>query len=104
VIVGLDGGYVRSRHRRPERNFEVTAGKVIGASGDQHRFAFARNGGSTDQFARVMVRAGVRRGTPAIVLSDGDAGLWYLQRQVLPDAAIVLDWLQASRPLTARTR
>jgi hypothetical protein len=27
-IVGLDGGYVRSRHRRPERNFEVIAGKV----------------------------------------------------------------------------
>ncbi len=22
VIVGLDGGYGRSRHRRPERNFE----------------------------------------------------------------------------------
>src|ERR1700732_3439799 len=82
VIVGLDGGYVRSRHRRPERNFEVIAGKVIGASGNQHRFAFARNGGSTDQFARVMVRAGVRGGTPATVLSDGDAGLWHLQRQV----------------------
>jgi hypothetical protein len=92
VVVGLDGGYVRSRHRRPERNFEVVAGKVIGASGNQHRFAFARNGGSTDQFARVMVRAGVRGGTPATVLSDGDAGLWHLQRQVLPDAATVLDW------------
>ena len=32
AIVGLDGGYVRSRHRRPERNFEVIAGKVIGAA------------------------------------------------------------------------
>jgi hypothetical protein len=30
VIVGLAGGYVRSRHRRPEHNFEVIAGKVIG--------------------------------------------------------------------------
>src|SRR4051812_4520741 len=28
VVVGLDGGYVRSRHR-PERPFEVVAGKVI---------------------------------------------------------------------------
>jgi hypothetical protein len=28
-MIGLDGGYVRSRHRRPERNFEVIAGKVI---------------------------------------------------------------------------
>ena len=32
VVVGLDGGYVRSRHR-PERHFEVVAGKVIDARG-----------------------------------------------------------------------
>jgi hypothetical protein len=92
VIVGLDGGYVRSRHRRPERNFEVIAGKVIDPDGTQHRFAFARNGGSATQFAGALVRAGVREGTPATVLSDGDAGLWHLQRCVLPDAEIVLDW------------
>src|SRR5215211_7405999 len=30
VVVGLDGGYVRSRYR-PERHFEVVAGKVIDA-------------------------------------------------------------------------
>ena len=60
VIVGLDGGYVRSRHRRPERNFEVVAGKVIGCDGAQHRFAFARNGASAEQFARALVRTGVR--------------------------------------------
>jgi hypothetical protein len=29
VVVGLDGGYVRSRHRRPGYNFEVVAGKVL---------------------------------------------------------------------------
>ena len=46
VVVGLDGGYVRSRHR-PERHFEVIAGKVIDARGAQHRFAFARNGQAT---------------------------------------------------------
>jgi hypothetical protein len=92
VIVGLDGGYVRSRHRRPERNFEVIAGKVIDARGAQHRFAFARNGGAADDFARALVRAGVRSGTPSTVLSDGDAGLWNLQRTVLPGATIVLDW------------
>ena len=92
VIVGLDGGYVRSRHRRPERNFEVIAGKVIGADGTQHRFAFARNGGSAEQFARALVRTGVRDRTPATVLSDGDAGLRNLQRRVLPEATVVLDW------------
>ncbi len=33
VVVGLDGGYVRSRHRQEERHFEVVAGKVIDAGG-----------------------------------------------------------------------
>ena len=92
VIIGLDGGYVRSRHRRPERNFEVIAGKVIDADGTQHRFAFARNGESVEQFARALVRAGVRGHTPTTVLSDGDAGLRNLQRCVLPEATAVLDW------------
>jgi hypothetical protein len=91
VIVGLDGGYVRNRHRRPERNFEVIAGKVIGPGDTQHRFAFARNGGSAAELAGVLVRAGVREGMPATDLSDGDAGLWHMQRQAQPVAAIVLD-------------
>jgi hypothetical protein len=88
----LDGGYVRSRHRRPERNFEIIAGKVIDASGAQHRFAFARNGGAADDFAHTMARAGVRSETACTVLSDGDAGLWNLQRTILPGATVVLDW------------
>ncbi|HEX3992158.1 MAG TPA: hypothetical protein VHX39_13380 [Acetobacteraceae bacterium] len=92
VIIRLDGGYVRSRHQRPERNFEVIAGSVIDASGTQHRFAFARNGGSADDFARALVRAGGRSGTPPTVLSDGDAGSWDWQRAVLPTATVVLDW------------
>jgi hypothetical protein len=33
IIVRLDGGYVRSRHRQDERHFEVIAGKVIDAQG-----------------------------------------------------------------------
>jgi hypothetical protein len=92
VIVGLDGGYVRSRHRRPERNFEIVAGKVIDSEGGVRRFAFPRNGASAEQFALALVRSGVRGGTPATVLSDGDEGLRNLQRRVLPKATVVLDW------------
>jgi hypothetical protein len=44
VVVGLDGGYVRNRHRAEGRRFEVIAGKVIHADGAQHRFAFTRTG------------------------------------------------------------
>src|SRR4051812_26531376 len=82
VVVGLDGVYVRSRHR-PERHFEVVAGKVIDARGAQHRFAFARNGPETasEAFRQALAAAGVRADTPATVLCDGDAGLWRLQHE-----------------------
>lgn len=92
VVIGLDGGYLRSRHRRPERNFEVIAGKVLHHDGSQHRFLFARNGDSEREFSAAIVSAGIRPGTPATVLSDGDTGLWKLQRQVVPQATLVLDW------------
>jgi hypothetical protein len=115
VAVGLDGGYVRSRHRQEERHFEVVAGKVIDARGAQHRFAFARNGPETASaaFRQALAAAGVRADTSATVLCDGDAGLWRLQREALPGATIVLDWwhaavrfehvLQAARGLGAGT-
>src|SRR4051794_19974326 len=61
VMVGLDGGYVRSRHRQEERHFEVVAGKVIYAHGAQHRFAFARNGpaAASAAFREALAAAGV---------------------------------------------
>jgi hypothetical protein len=98
VVVGLDGGYVRSRHQQEERHFEVVAGKVIDAHGAQHRFAFARNGpaASSEAFRQALAAAGVGADTPATVLCDGDAGLWRLQREVLPGAMIVLDWWHAA--------
>ena len=95
VVVGLDGGYVRNRHRSEGRRFEVIAGKVIQAGGaQQHRFAFARTGptATAEAFRRALAAAGVDANTPATVLCDGDAGLWRLQREVLPGAAVVLDW------------
>jgi hypothetical protein len=94
VVVGLDGGYVRNRRGGEGRHFEVIAGKVIDAEGEQHRFAFVRNGPVTasDAFQQVLAAAGVNADTPATVLCDGDAGLWRLQHETLPDATVVLDW------------
>jgi hypothetical protein len=115
VVVGLDGGYVRSRHRHEERHFEVVAGKVIDADGNQPRSAFARNSPSiaSAAFKQALAAAGVQADTPATVLCDGDAGLWRLQREALPEAIVVLDWwhaavrfehaLQAARGLGAGT-
>ena len=115
VVVGLDGGYVRSRHRAAERHLEVAAGKVIDAGGAQHRFAFPRTGRATtaEAFRQALAAAWVDADTPATVLADGGAGLRRLQRAVLPDATAVLDWwhvavrfehaLQAARGLGAGT-
>jgi hypothetical protein len=100
VVVGLDGGYVRSRHGQGGRHFEVVAGKVLDADGDQHRFAFARNGraASAEALRQALAAAGVGADTPATVLCDGDAGLWWLQREALPGAMAVLDrWHAAVR-------
>ncbi len=98
VVVGLDGGYVRDRHRDAGRRFEVIAGKVIRADGTQHRFAFVRDGQvpASEAFRRALAAAGVGANTPATVLCDGDAGLWQLQREVLPNATPVLDWWHAA--------
>lgn len=98
VVVGLDGGYVRSRHRQDERHFEVIAGKVIDAQGGQSRFAFTRNSPTiaSDAFKQALAVAGVTADTPAAVLCDGDAGLWRLQREALPNATVVLDWWHAA--------
>jgi hypothetical protein len=107
VVVGLDGG--------EGRHFEVIAGKVIKASGVQHGFALVRNGpvAASDAFRQALAVAEIHADTPATVLCDGDAGLWRLQRAVLPHATVVLDWwhaavrfehaLQAARGLGAGT-
>jgi hypothetical protein len=98
VVVGLDGGYVRSRHRQDERHFEEIAGKVIDAQSGQSRFAFARNSPTiaSGAFKQALAVAGVTADTPATVLCDGDAGLWRLQREALPNATVVLDWWPAA--------
>jgi hypothetical protein len=115
VVVGLDGGYIRHRHRADGRRFEVIAGKVIHADGAQHRVAFTRTGpaATAEAFRAALAAVGVNVDTPATVLCDGDAGLWRLQREVLPGATVVLDWwhaavrfehaLQAARGLGANT-
>jgi hypothetical protein len=71
----------------------------IAAQGSQSRFAFARNSpaiASGGAFRQVLAMAGVTADTPATVLYDGDAGLWRLQREALPNATVVLDWWHAA--------
>src|SRR3954468_1137193 len=68
------------------------------AEGVQRRFAFARDGqaASAETLRQALAAVGVTANTPATVLRDGDAGLWRLQREVLPGATLVLDWWHAA--------
>ena len=98
LIVGFDGGYVRNRHQRPERNFEVIAGKALDSGGHAARFAFVRNGGTdaASAISLALQHFGANESTSVTVLTDGDAGLRAIQQQVLPDADHVLDWFHIS--------
>jgi hypothetical protein len=101
LIVGLDGGYVGNRHQRPERNFEVIAGKALDGDGQATRFAFARKGGPEAMSAvdLAMRQCGVTETTSITLLTDGDVGLRAVQQQVAPEAEHVLDWFHiAMRP------
>ena len=93
LVMGLDGGYVKSRQAW-EHNFEITAGKLLGEDGECVRFAFA-----TNEYERGIrqIRPGlealrVDEQTQITVLSDGDAGLRTVQREVVSKAEHVLDW------------
>ena len=94
VVLGLDGGYVRNRQPRPERTFEVVAGKVLDDAEQATRFAFVREGSASggDAIARVLRRHGTTAQTRVTVLSDGDAGLRAILRAAVPGAEPVLDW------------
>jgi hypothetical protein len=94
VVIGLDGGYVRSRHPRPARTFEVVVGQIRGAGDTATRFAFVRRGSAAGAatITQALREHGVNHDTRVTVLSDGDAGLRAIQRAAAPEAEPVLDW------------
>ena len=98
-IVFGDGGYVKNRRRRPERSFEVVAGKALERDEQPERFALVRKGGSDAVSAVGLAfrRCGANQSTAVNVLSDGDAGLRAIHQQVAPHADHILDWFQQPR-------
>ena len=72
MVVGPDGGYMRSRHLQEEHHFEVIAGKVIGTSTASPSLAMGQ-ATSVDAFAQALATAGVRD-RPATVMPPGGAG------------------------------
>ena len=93
VVVGLDGGYVRNRHQRPTRTFEVVAGQIRTGRTKVTRFAFVRvgRGAGAEAMTQALHDHGVSPGVHVTVLTDGDPGLRAIQRATMPDAHPVLD-------------
>ena len=102
AVLGLDGGYVKSRHPRPERHFEIVTGKALGREGSVTRFAFVRNGAADAvNAARLALRrCGVADNTSIAILTDGDAGLRAVQQQVAATAEHILDWFHIAMRFT----
>ena len=77
----------------PERNFEVVAGKVL-ADETATRFAFVQEGtgSASPRLQQAMIQAGCTGGAQVTVLSDGDAGLRAIQREIAPKSEHILDW------------
>jgi hypothetical protein len=102
LVVGFDGGYVRNRHRQPERNFEIVAGKALDRDGQATRFAFVRNGGSeaVSAVGLALRHCGVNESTSVTVLTDGDAGLRAIHQQIVPRSDHILDWFHISMKFT----
>jgi hypothetical protein len=94
VVLGLDGAYVRDRHPRPARTFEVVVGQVRSAGDAPTRFAFVRQGSAAGAatITQALREHGVSPDKRVTVLSDGDAGLRAMQRAAAPEADPVLDW------------
>jgi Transposase len=94
LVIGLDGGFVKSNRPLSERNFEVTAGKVLGEEGECTRFAFATNEyeHGLRQIRHALEELRVDEKTQITVLSDGDAGLRTVQWEVAPGSEHILDW------------
>ena len=94
LVIGLDGGFVKSSRPLSERNFGITAGKVLGGDGECSRFAFATKEyeHGLRQLCHALEELRVDEKTQITVLSDGDAGLRTVQWEVARGSEHILDW------------
>lgn len=108
VTVGIDGGYVRSWHDRPN-NFEVIVGKSVvdpdedgGTSGPARRFGFVV--GHDDRPRRrlheLLLEQGVGMDREVTFMSDGGRNVRNLQYDMRPNAEHILDYFHIAMRVT----
>ncbi len=109
LTVGLDGGFVRARHKRG--CFEVIVGKSIlefkrneeeGAEKSQKRFGFVQ---TFDEKPRrrvfeVLKSQGMAMNQQVTFLSDGGDDVRQVQQYLSPEAEYCLDWFHITMRIT----
>jgi hypothetical protein len=85
--------------------FKSLQANVLDGEENGTRFAFVRNGGSeaAKTASLALLWRGVDENTSVTVLTDGDAGLRAIHRQVAPQGEHVLDWFHVSMCRAAPT-
>ena len=101
IAVGLDGGYIRGRERRPGATncFEVIAGKSIPQEGAAKVFAGV---GQIDtkpkrRLHEVLLSQGVLPRQQITFLSDGGDNVRQLPGHLHPNSEHILDWFHVVR-------
>ncbi len=102
--VGIDGGYVRGRERKPggNGNFEVIAGKSITDEGNAKCFALVN---SYDQKPKrrvyeLLKSQGMQPRQQITFLSDGGDTVRELQAYLNPESEHLLDWFHITMRIT----
>ena len=101
VVVGIDGGYVRSWNDRLN-NFEVIVGKSVPEEGPARRFGFVvgHDEKPKRRLHELLEDQGIAMNQEVTFLSDGADNLRNLQLYMRPNAEHILDWFHITMRLT----
>jgi DNA-directed RNA polymerase subunit RPC12/RpoP len=104
LVVGMDGGYVRSYDKKLKQpsNFEIMAGKSIKADGSAKRFSFAYCYDTKPQrrIFEILKSQGMQMNQQVTFLSDGDEKLRELVFGLNPNTEYLLDWFHITMRIT----
>lgn len=101
LIVGIDGGYVRSCKDR-KMNFEVIVGKCFSKTHAAKRFGMVQSMDEKPQrrLLQVLREQGMQENQQITFLSDGADNVRELQYMMHPESEHILDWFHLTMRLT----
>ena len=101
MSIGIDGGYVRSWHKR-KKNFEIIVGKSVPESGDIKCFGLVQNIDKKPKrrLFDLLKSQGMQMNQDITFFSDGETVVRELQKYLNPNAKHVLDWFHVTMRLT----